>query len=107
MIQSFSSGFGAWVVAFRVTVQNNGGSYVRQRKMAKIGKSGRERYYFEKFRLQAALPHGEITYGDKPDVIIAGDRTTIGIEITNLYLEDGKNSASEQVRPGCAQTFLR
>jgi hypothetical protein len=60
-------------------------------------KSGRERYYFEKFRLQAALPHGEITYGDKPDVIIAGDRT-LGIEITNFYLEDGKNPASEQLQ---------
>ena len=65
--------------------------------MAKIGKTSRERYYFEKFRLQASVPRGQITYGDKPDVIIVADRT-VGIEITNFYLEDGKNPASEQVQ---------
>jgi hypothetical protein len=70
---------------------------VRGLKIAQIGKSGRERYYFEKFRLQASLPHGEISYGDRPDVIIKGDRT-IGIELTHFYLEAGQNPASEQVQ---------
>lgn len=41
------------------------------------------------------LPPGEIIYSDKPDVIIKGERK-IGIEITNLYLEDGKLPESEQ-----------
>lgn len=71
--------------------------------MAKNRKSEIERYYFEKFRRQTSLPDGEISYGDKPDVIIAGNRI-VGIEVTNFYLEDGKNPASEQVqgrlRPG-------
>jgi hypothetical protein len=67
--------------------------------MAQIGKSGRERYYFEKFRLQASLPDGQITFGDKPDVIITGAKT-LGIDLTHFYLEEGENPASEQVQRG-------
>ena len=55
----------------------------------------RERRYFEMFRQDFPLPNGEIEYGDKPDVILRGDRV-IGIEITNFYLEPGDSSASEQ-----------
>jgi hypothetical protein len=44
-----------------------------------------EKYYFEKFRSQYVLPEGEIVYGDKPDIIIRGEKT-VGIEITNLYI---------------------
>jgi hypothetical protein len=65
--------------------------------MVKIGKSGKERYYFDLFGLQVSLPPGQISYGDKPDVIIEGDKI-IGIEVTNFYLEDGANPASEQVQ---------
>jgi hypothetical protein len=68
--------------------------------MAQIGKSGRERYYFEKFRLQASLPDGQITFGDKPDVIITGNTKTLGIDLTHFYLEEGENPASEQVQRG-------
>jgi hypothetical protein len=44
-----------------------------------------ERDCFERFRQAYALPAGCISYGDKPDVTLIGDRT-IGIEITRFYL---------------------
>jgi hypothetical protein len=56
-----------------------------------------ERYYFEKFRQDFPLPKGEITYRDKPDVIVHGEKR-IGIEITRLFLEDGTLEGSEQVQ---------
>jgi hypothetical protein len=56
-----------------------------------------ERHYFERFRIAYPLPPGTVVYGDKPDVTITGVRT-VGIEITNLYVEDGANPASEQVQ---------
>jgi hypothetical protein len=57
----------------------------------------REHYYFEMFRGHYPLPDGAIEYGDKPDVIVRGQKT-IGIEITNFYLEDGSLIESEQVQ---------
>jgi hypothetical protein len=57
----------------------------------------RERQAFELFRKDFQLPEGRIQYGDKPDVVIDGPRR-IGIEITDLYLLDGKNPDSEQVQ---------
>lgn len=56
-----------------------------------------ERHYFEMFRSAYKLPPGTVAYGDKPDVTITGPRT-VGIEITNLYVEDGANPGSEQVQ---------
>jgi hypothetical protein len=56
-----------------------------------------ERHYFEMFRSAYPLPPGTVTYGDKPDVTITGPRI-VGIEITNLYVEDGANPGSEQVQ---------
>lgn len=56
-----------------------------------------EQYYFEMFRKNYPLPAGRVEYGDKPNVIIHGD-TTIGIEITNFFLEEGTVPASEQVQ---------
>lgn len=56
-----------------------------------------EQYYFEQFRLHFLLPAGEIEYGDKPDVVIHGEKT-LGIEIANLYLADGADPNSEQVQ---------
>jgi hypothetical protein len=58
-----------------------------------------ERYYFEMFQKIYSLPPGEIKYADKPDVIIRGTRI-YGIEITNLYVEDGTKLASEQRQSG-------
>lgn len=55
----------------------------------------KERYYFEQFRKAFKLPLGEIAYVDKPDVVVRGART-IGIEITNFYLEHGNEEGSEQ-----------
>jgi hypothetical protein len=56
-----------------------------------------EQYYFDLFRRHYQLPAGKITHGDKPDVILHADRT-IGIEITNFFLEDGSLPHSEQVQ---------
>ena len=53
------------------------------------------RHYFELFSKCYSIPAGEVTYGDKPDVIIDGKRR-IGIELTNSYLEKGKNPESIQ-----------
>ncbi len=41
------------------------------------------------------LPNGEIVYTDKPDVIVRSKRS-LGIEIANLYLTDGREPISEQ-----------
>jgi len=54
-----------------------------------------ERHYFEGFRKTYELPPGAVCYADKPDILLKGDRT-IGIEITNFYLQPGGEEASEQ-----------
>lgn len=56
-----------------------------------------EKHYFEMFRQVYPLPSGAVTHGDKPDIIIEGQKL-IGIEMTNFYLEEGSLSASEQVQ---------
>jgi len=56
-----------------------------------------EQYYFEMFRRDYQLPEGKVTYEDKPDVILKGQRR-IGIEITNFFLESGRLPESEQVQ---------
>jgi hypothetical protein len=55
----------------------------------------KEHYYFEMFRRAYLLPDGIVEYRDRPDVIVKGKRT-IGIEVTNFFLEDGKLAVSEQ-----------
>jgi hypothetical protein len=54
-----------------------------------------ERHYFERFRKAYALPAGTISYGDKPDVTLIGERA-IGIEITRFFLQSGRVPYSEQ-----------
>jgi hypothetical protein len=54
-----------------------------------------ERHYFEQFRAAYELPPGTVCYGDKPDVLIKGDRT-LGIEVTNFYRRSGDEIWSEQ-----------
>jgi len=56
-----------------------------------------EKYYFEMFRQDYPLPSGAVEYCDKPDIVLHGERT-IGIEITNLFLEDGSLPESEQIQ---------
>jgi hypothetical protein len=56
-----------------------------------------EKYFFEKFSKDYALPSGTIVYGDGPDVVIEGQRR-IGIEITSFFLEEGSLPQSEQVQ---------
>lgn len=56
-----------------------------------------ERYYFGMFRRDYQLPEGTIIYGDKPDVILKGERK-LGIEITNFFLENGALPESEQIQ---------
>jgi hypothetical protein len=54
-----------------------------------------ERYYFEQFRKAHSLPDGIVTYGDKPDVTLTGERK-IGIEVTRFFLQSGSLPESEQ-----------
>jgi len=56
-----------------------------------------ERDYFDMFRQHYQLPAGELIYGDKPDIVISGERQ-IGIEITNFFHEKGSLPGSEQVQ---------
>ncbi len=56
-----------------------------------------ERYYFELFQSHYEVPDGDLEFTDRPDVIVRGAQT-IGVEIANLYLASGKDSASEQVQ---------
>jgi hypothetical protein len=55
-----------------------------------------EQHYFELFRKTYSLP-GEVVYGDKPDVTVTGARK-LGIEITNLYHDNGSSKSSETVQ---------
>ena len=66
--------------------------------MATVTNSKIEQYYFELFRSDFELPAGHIKYHDKPDVLIQVEATgqTVGIEITNFYLQDGAAITSEQ-----------
>lgn len=50
---------------------------------------------FQSFSEDYALPAGTIERSDRPDVVINGDRK-LGIELTSLHIEDGRNAASEQ-----------
>jgi hypothetical protein len=54
-----------------------------------------EKYYFERFSRSYSLPVGEVEHDDAPDFIIKADQS-IGLEITNFYLEDGNHLGSEQ-----------
>ncbi len=54
-----------------------------------------ERHYFEQFRRAYTLPDGTVSYCDKPDVTLTGERK-IGIEITRFYLQSGACLASDQ-----------
>lgn len=54
-----------------------------------------ERHYFERFCKVYKLPPGAVCYADKPDLLVKGNRT-IGIEITNFYLQQGSAEGSEQ-----------
>ena len=56
-----------------------------------------QHYYFDMFSKDYPLPAGAVEHGDKPDVILYGDRK-LGIEMTNFYLEDGDSPSSEQVQ---------
>lgn len=65
--------------------------------MDRLSNAQIERHYFEQFRNDFPLPAGELIYTDKPDVIIRGV-STLGIEITNLYIRPGADPTSEQVQ---------
>lgn len=65
-----------------------------------------ERYYFEGFRGAYALPDGEVKHGDKPDVIIEGQRK-IGIEVTRFFLQDGYVAENEQKQEKIRQNVLQ
>ena len=65
-----------------------------------------ERHYFELFRKFYQLPDGEVKYGDKPDVIIDGDKR-VGIEITNFFIERGQLPISEQNQRRIREDILK
>lgn len=65
--------------------------------MSNMSKRDREKRYFDMFREHYPIPCGDVEYGDKPDIIINGNRK-IGIELTNLYHDDGRDLNSEQVQ---------
>lgn len=54
-----------------------------------------EHWYFELFSRSYQLPKGVVSYGDKPDVIIEGERK-IGMEVTTFYPQSGEHRESEQ-----------
>lgn len=64
-------------------------------KMSRKTNEKIERYYFEQFRKVYRLPDGMVKHGDKPDIIIDGNKK-IGIEVTNSYIENGALPESEQ-----------
>jgi hypothetical protein len=63
--------------------------------MTKLAQKKLEERVFEMFRKVYALPDGEPTYPENPDVIWVG-KSKIGIEITNFYITAGQNLESEQ-----------
>lgn len=65
-----------------------------------------ECHYFEQFKAHFPIPPGKLVYGDKPDVIIEGERR-IGVEIANLYLADGGDPTSEQTQRRFRQEVLK
>lgn len=54
-----------------------------------------ERAYFELFAKLYPLPDGEVSYADKPDIVIEGS-DKLGIEITQFHIKDGSCTDSEQ-----------
>jgi len=67
----------------------------RSERMTKPSNDEIERRYFEQFCKIYALPDGPVEYGDKPDIIVRGKKT-IGIELTNFFVQPGDVSGSEQ-----------
>ncbi|WP_428718710.1 hypothetical protein [Undibacterium curvum] len=66
--------------------------------MTKKSQSQLERAYYEDFELYCPIaPKGEVTFSDKPDIVVKG-ANKIGIEIANIYLKDGKDLSSEQIQ---------
>lgn len=65
--------------------------------MGKLSNQDIEKYYFEMFRKDYALPSGTVIYGDSPDVVINGERK-IGVEITNFFHKSGTLLESEQIQ---------
>lgn len=54
-----------------------------------------ERRFFTEFQNAYQLPEGSISFGDKPDVTLTGEKK-IGIEITNFYVNSGKTSGGKK-----------
>lgn len=66
--------------------------------MARASQLALERAYYQEFAKHCPLaPNGFVEFSDKPDIRVYG-KDTIGIEITNIYLKDGRDPTSEQVQ---------
>jgi hypothetical protein len=64
-----------------------------------------EKYYFEMFRRDYPLPIGSIDYGDKPDVILNGERK-IGIEITCQAQSNATSFIVRDTHAACSRAWL-
>ena len=58
-----------------------------------------EKYIFESFKkLYKNFPEGTITQSDKPDYIMALSYTTIGVEITQILIDNDIDSSLNEKR---------
>ncbi len=55
-----------------------------------------EKYIFNRFKGQYAIPDGTIHYGDKPDVILCSSDTKLGIEISQIVGGDLDHKAKQE-----------
>lgn len=55
-----------------------------------------EKYYFERFCNDVGLDYNSFRVGKTPEPDIISGNRSVGVEITNLYILDGKDRGSEQ-----------
>lgn len=75
--------------------------------MARASQLALERAYYQEFAKHCPIaPKGAVEFSDKPDIRVYGaDR--LGIEVTNIYLKDGRDPASEQVQSKLRSDVIR
>jgi len=76
-------------------------------RMGRLKNAQIEQHYFERFRKDFQLPEGEVVYTDKPDILVKGKKTNMGIEVTRLFIKPGSDLASMQVQHGRQERVLK
>lgn len=75
--------------------------------MARASQLALERAYYQEFAKHCPVaPKGTVEFSDKPDIRVFGE-DQLGIEVTNIYLKDGKDRASEQVQSKLRADVIR